>query len=89
MPNIDDFDAILKEAVIMTDSQFASRISSLTRLNDAEINRICPAKADKEALAKLMSIVKGAGDENSKRAELINNIQTFAGVIVKVLSIVV
>lgn len=85
----DDFDAILDEAVRMTDSQFASRISSLTRLNDDEINRICPTKVDKEALARLMSIVKGASDENTKRTELINNIQTFAGVIVKVLSIAV
>lgn len=85
----DDFDAILEEAVRMTDNQFASRISSLTRLRDTEINAICPAPADKKALAELMSIVKGASDENTKRSELIGNIQTFAGVVIRVLSIAV
>lgn len=85
----DDFDALLDEAEELTDSQLASRISSLTRLKDTEIDKICPEKADKKALAELMSIVKNAGAENSKKKQLIDNIETFAGVIVRILKIAV
>lgn len=85
----DDFDEILDEAEKLTDSQLASRISSLTRLKDTEINKICPETKDKKALTELMSIVKGAGAENSKKKQLIDNIETFAGVIVRVLKIAV
>ncbi len=82
----DDFDKILDEAQELTNKELDSRISSLIKLTDAEINAICPAKADKETLVKLISIVKGGTSENNKKKQLIENIETFAGMIVRVLA---
>lgn len=82
----DEFDAILDEAEKLTDREFASRISSLTRLKDDEINELCPSKVDKETLAKLMAIVNRTTTENEKKILLANNIESFAGIILRVLS---
>lgn len=80
----DQFDDILNEAEDLTLKELNSKISSLTRLKDAEINSLFPKKPDKEKLIQLMQIVQGAVSENTKRKQLIDNIEALAGTVIKV-----
>ena len=81
----EDFDKILDEAGRMTDEQMNSKISSLTRLTDEELSTLFPKKPDKEKLARLMQIVRSAAAENIKQQQLIDNITSLAGTVLKVL----
>jgi len=87
MPNNEelDFDRLLDEAEAETDAELASRISSLTRMTDAEIKELFPEKADKKKLVELMSIVKSSADMNEKKSKLIGNIGKFADTVITVL----
>lgn len=80
-----DFDRLLDEAEAETDAELASRISSLTRMTDAEIKELFPEKADKKKLVELMSIVKSSADMNEKKSKLIGNIGKFADTVITVL----
>lgn len=74
MPNIDwdkfdaDADEAIKNAATAADAneKIASRLSSLTRLSDAEIASIIAAPADAKTLAALMKIVQSAASHNEK-----------------------
>jgi hypothetical protein len=77
----DDFDALLDEAEKLTIKQLDSRISSLVRLKDSELESLFPAKPDKEKLIQLMQIVKGAEEDNIKQKKLIDNISSLAGTV--------
>lgn len=84
-----DWDAIdeeINQAAGETDAQLESKISSLTRMKDNEINELFPEKADKEKLIKLMQIVNEATTENKRTAHLVENIQDLAGTAVKLLT---
>ena len=84
-----DWDAIeteIDEAADEADIQLESRISSLTRMKDYEINELFPEKTDKEKLVKLMQIVNEATTENQRTARLVDNIQDLAGTAVKLLA---
>ncbi|TAK63641.1 MAG: hypothetical protein EPO24_04015 [Bacteroidetes bacterium] len=85
----DDFDKILDEAEDLTSKQLDSRISSLTKLTDKELSSLFPKAPDKERLLKLMQIVKGATKENEKQQQLIDNIESLAGTVIKLLGKVV
>lgn len=85
----DDFDQILDNAENLTNAQLNSKISSLTRLTDADIQSLCPVKEDKVALAQLMSIVDGAASENAKKTQLVDNMETFGVVILRILAKVI
>jgi len=80
-----DFDSVLDEAEAATDAELASKISSLTRMTDAEIKELCPEKADKKKLFQLMSIVKSSASMNERRNKLIKNIGKFADTVITVL----
>lgn len=82
----DDFDVILDQAEELTNAQLRSKIALLTRLKESEIDSLCPKKADKEVFAQLMNIVNSAASENQKRKLLCDNIETFAGVVIRVLA---
>ena len=81
----DDFKKLLGDAEKITLDQYDSRISSLTRLNDSEINSLFPKKEDKDNLVKLMKIVKSAASDIDKTQQLIDNISGIAGTVIKLL----
>jgi hypothetical protein len=81
----DDFDKLMDDAEDMTLKQLDSRLSSLVRLKDSELNSLFPSKPDKEKLIRLMQIVRGATADNVKRKQLIDNISGLADTVVKLL----
>lgn len=81
----DAFDDILDQAEELTNKELDSKISSLTRLKDAELAKLFPTKPDKEKLLQLLQIVQGATTENVKRKQLIDNISTVADTVLKLL----
>lgn len=85
----DSFEAILDEAEDLTQKELKNRISSLTRLSDADIQSICPEKEDKVALAELMKIVDGASSENAKKKQLADNLEQFGVIVLRILAKVV
>lgn len=68
------WESILANAKKQTDDTFASRVSSLTTLTDAEVKAITPQATDKEKLAKLMSIVSDATLDNNAKAQQIRSV---------------
>ena len=85
MPN--PFDAVLARAAEATDKRYASEISSLCRLNDGEIKKYFPAKEDKDTLVELLKAVKSGTDENEGILKLKDNIDRFAGVVVRLVKV--
>lgn len=85
----DSFEDILNEAEDLTQTELKSRISSLTRLSDADIQSICPEKEDKVALASLMKIVDGAASDNEKKKQLADNLKQFGVIVLRILAKVV
>ncbi len=84
-----DWDAIdedIERAAVDTDVKLASRISSLTRMKDAEIEELFPEPSDKKRMVKLMKIVEEASADNRKTVRLIDNIDDLAGTAVKLLT---
>jgi hypothetical protein len=81
----DSFEDILNEAEDLTQTELKSRISSLTRLSDADIQSICPEKEDKVALAGLMKIVDGAASDNAKKKQLADNMEQFGVIVLRIL----
>ena len=79
-------DEAIKNAAKKTDDKLASKISSLTRLTDAEIKEMFPEPSDVKKLAELMAIVKSAEDKNLKIGKIIKNSENFAGIIMTLLS---
>jgi uncharacterized protein (DUF1810 family) len=84
--NWDEIDKYIDEAAADTDAKLSSRISSLTRMKDAEIEELFPEPSDKRKLVKLMQIVEEASADNSKIVRLIDNISELSGTIVKLLA---
>lgn len=80
-----DIDALVNDAGQRTDAKLASRISSVTRLTDAEVKTLFPDPADVKKLAELMEIVKKAGDRNEKINKIVANIEEFGGIVVTLL----
>lgn len=82
----DKIESEINDAADATDLALESKISSLTRMNEDEINSLFPEQADKEKLIKLMKIVKQSSDENETKVRLVNNIEELAGTAVKLLA---
>ncbi|MDP4176336.1 MAG: hypothetical protein Q8933_20310 [Bacteroidota bacterium] len=72
---------ILNRATEKTDSQFASEISSLSKLTDKQIDEIVPQIMDKENLEKILLIVRDKTKDNNQKAEAIKNIEGAAEII--------
>jgi uncharacterized protein (UPF0305 family) len=80
-----DWDAIDREidaAAGDTDAKLVSRISSISRMKDEDIEELFPASGDKEKLKKLLQIVDEASDENTKKQNLIKNIEELSGTVI-------
>lgn len=74
MPN--KFDKLADQAKALTDEQFKTRFSSLTKLNDSDISKIInDSGISKENLAGLLAEVKNATEFNNKTAQSVINIQ--------------
>lgn len=80
---------ILNRATDETDSQFASEISSLSKLTDKQIDEIAPQIIDKENLEKILRIVRDATKDNNQKAEAIKNIEGAAEIIKTLLPYVI
>jgi hypothetical protein len=80
-----DLDGIIDDVAEETDNDLASKISSLTRMTDAEIKELFPAPADAKKLVELMAIVKSAEDQNVKVKNIVDNAQEFGGVVLTLL----
>jgi len=80
-----DLDSIADDAAVETDNELASKISSLTRMTDAEIKELFPAPADAKKLVDLMTIVKSSEDQNIKVNKIVNNAEEFGGVVLTLL----
>ncbi len=61
-------------ASAQTKKEFADRLSSYTALTAEEIERLFPAKTDRDELLELIRIVDADADDKEKRAELIAKI---------------
>ena len=81
------FSDILQQAADMTDVELASQISSLTSLNNSQINQLFPAKSDKQNLLKLLDIVNSGTDDNNKITRLAGNIESLAGTVIKLVRV--
>ncbi len=80
-----DLNDTIDNAADRTDTKLASRISSITRMTDEEIEELFPKPADVKKLVKLMKIVKSAEDRNSKINKIISNVEELAGTVLTVL----
>lgn len=80
-----DLPDIIHEAADKTDERLASKLSSITRLTDEEIQTLFPKPADANKLYKLMKIVKSTDDRNSKIAKIESNVEELGSVIFKLL----
>ena len=80
-----EIDGIIDKAADRTDTKLSSRISSITRMTDEEIEELFPKPADVKKLVKLMKIVKSAEDRNNKINKIISNVEELAGTVLTVL----
>lgn len=80
-----NIDKEIDEAGKRTDEKLASKISSITRLTDEEIQKLFPKPADAKKLVELMKIVNGAQARNTKINQIIKNSEDFAGIILTLL----
>jgi hypothetical protein len=80
-----EIDRAAQKAGDRTDEKLASRISSVSRLTDEEIQELFPDPADVKRLKDLMKVVKSAGDRNDKINTIVSNAEDFGGVILTLL----
>lgn len=76
---------ILSNAKKQTDQDFASRVSSLTSLTDAEIKAIAPTPADREKLAQLLAVLNDASSSNAAKAAQIKSVSGLVDIAVPLL----
>ena len=81
----DEIDAIIETSADNTDERLASRISSITRMTDDEIQELFPEPADAKKLTELMRIVKSAETRNNKINNIVANAENFGGVVLTLL----
>jgi hypothetical protein len=79
-------DSIISGAAKKTDEELASRISSVTRLTDDEVQELFPEPSDAKKLFELMKIVKSAEERNTKINRIIENSEKFGGIVLTLLS---
>jgi len=79
------FEGDLERSAEKTNTELASDISKITRLKNEQIQELCPEKADKERLKKLIEIVNSATDDNGKILQFKENIEEFAGITLRLI----
>ena len=80
-----EIDSIIDEAADATDARLASRISSITRMTDDEVQELFPDPADVKKLTELMKIVKSAENRNTKVNNIVANAEKFGGIVLSLL----
>jgi hypothetical protein len=80
-----EIDSIIEESASATDERLASRISSITRMTDEEVQELFPNPADVKKLTELMKIVKSSEDRNSKINNIVSNAEDFGGIVLSLL----
>lgn len=80
----DSFDDILDEAEKMTNDQLKDKIAGLTKLTPEDLQKLAPTVEDKNALLKLMQIVRSTADDNDKKAQILTNIESFANIVLNI-----
>lgn len=80
-----EIDSIIDESAGATDDRLASRISSITRMTDEEVQELFPNPADVKKLTELMKIVKSSDDRNIKINRIVSNSEEFGGVVLSLL----
>ena len=85
----DKFDSemgtIIEDSASATDEILASRISSVTRMTDEEVQKLFPDPADVEKLIELMKIVKSSQRRNTKVKKIVSNAEDFGGIVLTLL----
>jgi hypothetical protein len=80
-----EIDSIIEESAGATDARLASRISSITRMTDDEVEELFPDPADVKMLKDLMMIVKSSEDRNNKINRIVSNAEEFGGIVLTLL----
>lgn len=84
-----DVKSIANDAAKKTDAELASKISSLTKMTDADIKKILPEKGDVAAFVEMMQIIKSADNQNQKVNKIVGGSEKFAGIVVKLLGAII
>ena len=87
MPN--PYADIAKRVREETNKALEEEMAKVSRLTEVDIARLVPTKADKEAYAELMAIVRSRTAETRKAAQLQDNIGKFGRVVVRLLDAVI
>lgn len=69
-----------------TRTQFADTLSSYTTLTAEQAANLFPTKADRDELVALLSAVRSATNDNQRRTRVIEQIESFAGAVVKIVA---
>jgi hypothetical protein len=80
----DEFDDVLNEAEKNTNEQLKDKIASLTKLTVTELQKIAPTIEDKNKLLGLIQIVRSTASDNDKKAQILANIEMYAGIILNI-----
>jgi hypothetical protein len=80
----DEFDDILDQADKMTNDQLKDKIAAVTKLTAEDLEKIAPTVDDKNKLLSLMQIVRSTADDNDKKAQILANIEQYAGIILNI-----
>jgi uncharacterized protein YbgA (DUF1722 family) len=80
----DEFDDILDQADKLTNEQLKDKIAALTKLTAEDLQKIAPTVADKNVLLKLMGVVRSTANDNDKKAQILANIEMYAGIILNI-----
>lgn len=85
-----DFDDILDEAQNMTDKQLADKLGEIAKsLDYSDIMRLFPSEQDRRDLYKLITIIKKSTSDNMARKELMDNIASYAKIVVSLVKLFV
>ena len=80
-----EVDAIIESSADKTDEKLASKISSITRMTDDEVQELFPDPADVKKLTELMKIVKSSEERNTKVNNIVSNAEKFGGIVLTLL----
>ena len=80
-----EIDDIIESSGSATDEVLASRMSSITRMTDGEIQELFPKPSDAKKLKDLMRIVKSSENRNIKIGRIVENAENFGGIMLTLL----
>lgn len=80
-----ELDSIIESSAEATDQLLASKISSITRMTDDEVEELFPDPADVKKLSELIKIVKSQNDTNTKIVEILSDAERLSPIILKLL----